>query len=291
MLKEWVIRNPVIGPLGRAAKGLVLRMKGRGDGAVVEQLLGLPHPHARETGQAVRALGLPLPDKDREWVDRIEAERTRLFGIDEELVDGSEGEGGLYDEGVTIGQACHVSKRPKPALSLYLMVRALKPKNIIELGTNLGVSSSYLAAALKENGEGGTLTTLDASRYRQKVAREVHGNLGIDNVSYVPGLFTDTLAETVERVGPVDMAFIDGHHQYQPTLDYFNAILPHSTPDATFIFDDIRYSDGMMRAWKELQADERLGLTVDLTVVGVGVRAAEGDPPRVVLPRIYAALV
>ena len=99
------------------------------------------------------------------------------------------------------------------------------------------------------------MVTLDASAYRQRLAKEIHANLGLDNISYVTGLFTDTLQPTLTDMGTVDLAFIDGHHQYQPTLDYLEEILKFSTPDTVFVFDDIRWSEGMKQAWDEIRAD------------------------------------
>lgn len=42
---------------------------------------------------------------------------------------------------------------------LYAMVRLLKPQAVLETGTHLGISTSYMASALKENGFGQITTT------------------------------------------------------------------------------------------------------------------------------------
>lgn len=46
---------------------------------------------------------------------------------------------------------------------LYGMVRLLKPQHILETGTHMGISSSYMAQALKDNGRG-LLTTLEIEK-------------------------------------------------------------------------------------------------------------------------------
>ena len=285
-----MVRNPIVGPLGRGLKGLLAKVKGRRDAAIIEQLARAPHPHAEKIAWALGHLGDGAPVEDRDWITRVETERERLLSLDTPLEDGSiEGYSGPDDTGITISQACHDSKRAKPALMLYLLTRALKPQRIIELGTNVGISSAFLGAAMKMNG-GGSIVTLDGHPYKQKVAADVHGNLGLDNITYVPGLFADTLGDALQHAAPVDIAFIDGHHQYQPTLDYFEAILPHSATDAVFVFDDIRWSAGMAKAWAELRADERFGLVVDLQSIGICARAEKPSAPRTVLPPIHNAL-
>ena len=88
-------------------------------------------------------------------------------------------------------------------------------------------------------------------------------------MTYVQGLFAETLAPTLRNIGPVDFSFIDGHHQFQPTLDYFDVVWRNSNPHPVFVFDDIRWSAGMAQAWSVLCSDSRLTLVVDLDVLGV----------------------
>ncbi len=152
---------------------------------------------------------------------------------------------------------------------LYRIIRELRPKQVIELGTNVGISAAYIAAALKENGDGGRIITLDSSQYRQALARSLHASLGLDNVTYVQGLFSDTLKQTLAENPPCDLVFIDGHHQYEPTLKYYNQVLEHCSDHAVLVFDDIRWSDGMKKAWRHIQADQRFELVVDLQSVGL----------------------
>ena len=53
------------------------------------------------------------------------------------------------------------------------------------------------------------------------------------------GLFADTLEQVLQESEPIDYAFIDGHHLYQPTLDYFNMIWGYARDKAIFVFDNI----------------------------------------------------
>jgi predicted O-methyltransferase YrrM len=85
----------------------------------------------------------------------------------------------------------------------------------------------------------------------------------------VPGRFQDTLADVAREQAPVDFAFIDGHHDEHATVAYFRQILPHLGRSAVLVFDDISWSPGMERAWKTVTADERVGLAVDLSAIGI----------------------
>ena len=167
---------------------------------------------------------------------------------------------------------------------LYLLTRAFSPGKVLELGTNLGISSAYIGAAMKTCQNNGILLTLDASPYRQRLAKEVHHSLGIENVEYIQGFFSDTLKPALDKLQSVDLAFIDGHHQYQPTLDYFEQIYKYSTPNTVFIFDDIRWTPGMKNVWAKIQADERLGLVIDLYSVGLAIPLEEKTQRFVIGP-------
>jgi predicted O-methyltransferase YrrM len=277
-MKQRLIGLPVVGPTIAIARGC---LRATSDWVTLRRLAQTPYHHGRELSRVLRQVrgSLPAPEQDR--IARIEAERRRLLLRDEPLVNGTLGPGGLYDTGVSIRAACEISKPPRQAVLLYLLIRAVKPLSVLELGTNVGISAAYQATALQLNGQGGQLITLDASPYRLQMARELHQRLGVDrHVNYVLGFFSDTLPRTLEGVGSVDFSFIDGHHQYQPTLDYFRAIADHSTDGALFVFDDIRWSEDMTRAWTEVQNDPRLGLAVDLYAMGLGVVTRQPSSKR-----------
>jgi predicted O-methyltransferase YrrM len=176
-------------------------------------------------------------------------------------VDDTLGPPGIYDEG-TIAEACNKRKSPNAARLLYSLAYEFRPKTVIELGTNVGISSAYLAAGLKDCGSGGRVLTLESSPYRLRLAQDLHRQLFIDNL-------TSSLAEA----DPIDMAFVDGHHQYQPTLDYFDSIWSRSVDDCVFIFDDIRWSEGMKKAWRALCSDPRVTIAVDLRSIGICITA------------------
>ncbi len=87
----------------------------------------------------------------------------------------------------------------------------------------------------------------------------------------VTGNFDVVLEPLVERVGPVDLAFVDGNHRYEPTLRYFDILMRHSGRQAMLIFDDIHWSADMERAWVQIKADPRVMMTIDLFFFGLVV--------------------
>jgi predicted O-methyltransferase YrrM len=62
---------------------------------------------------------------------------------------------------------------------LYGFTRVMKPQNVFETGTHLGISSSYIGQALKENGSG-LLTTVEINKEHINVSKERYERIGID---------------------------------------------------------------------------------------------------------------
>ena len=235
---------------------------------IVAERTWLPFERARLRAGGKHRLARALSAAPNELCDKIELRRAEMVRDKSPLVDGSLGPSPMsFDKG-TIAGACSHSKAVHAARVLHGLVAEFRPSTILELGTNVGISSAYLATA------GGNVTTLDASPYRQRVAKRLHGSLGL-KLDYVLGFFAETLEPTLDRLPPIETAFIDGNHHYRPTLDYFEAIAAKAAPGCVFIFDDIRWSGGMRRAWLDLRRDSRFEAIADLGGMGVGILGSE----------------
>lgn len=99
---------------------------------------------------------------------------------------------------------------------LYAMARACRATRIVEFGTSMGVSTIYLAAALRDNG-GGTLIGSELESAKVERARSHVEVAGLaDLVDIREGDARDTLADVG---GAVDLILIDGAWSlYLPVL-------------------------------------------------------------------------
>lgn len=258
-------------------------LKSHSNKKILEQLEKTKQPESLNVIKALQSIRCRLPPEEEKWKKKIEGQRERLL-LCQDILNNGDHDGEGYDAGLTVKEACLASKPLRQALFLHLLTRAFRPGKVIELGTNLGISSAYIGAAMKTWQNNGILLTLDASPARQRLAKKVHHNLGIECIEYIQGFFSDTLKPALDKLQSVEMAFIDGHHQYQPTLDYFEQIYKYSTPDTVFIFDDIRWTSGMKNAWAKIQADKRLGLVIDLYSVGIAIPLEEKSQRFVIGP-------
>lgn len=179
----------------------------------------------------------------------IEAGRLRLIQRDG-LVRDASGTAGPYDD-QPISKAVRGSKGKANCLLLYRAARDHGAGGIVELGTNLGISSAYLAAGARHHKAG--VVTGDCSGKRLGIARSLHMDCGLDNVDYVEGFFKDT-AETIFGMMPGwTLAFIDGDHTLDGTMRYYDLALQTGRSGCVVIFDDIEWSEGMKSAWAEIK--------------------------------------
>jgi predicted O-methyltransferase YrrM len=170
----------------------------------------------------------------------------------------------------TYGEISLGSKPPLWAFFLFRLSRNFKPSVILELGTCIGISAAYQATALKLNKKG-KLISIEGSEVIAELARKNIDSLHIDNVRIINGRFMDVLSDVLKQNQPVDYVFIDGHHDGQATLEYFEMLLPHLSNQALLIFDDISWSDGMKQAWKTISKHKSVSAAVDLGMIGVCV--------------------
>jgi len=171
--------------------------------------------------------------------------------------------------------AIHAAKSPRLAQLLFRSVQYFKPASIIELGTSLGISGAYLASAAPNT----PVYTLEgAPAIAQKAAANFQ-SLDLHNISVIPGRFEDNLSAVIAKTGTADLVYLDGNHQYAPTVDYFRFFRDHRKNDTLLIFDDIHWSAGMEKAWAEIRHDPSVTCSIDLFFLGYVFFREENKTP------------
>ena len=161
--------------------------------------------------------------------------------------------------------AQHAVKSKKYSQLLYRIVKYYQPYSIIELGTSLGITTSYLSLARR----GGDVFTLEGAPEIAGVARKNFEAVDVKNVKLIEGNFDYTLPSVLYHLTSVDLAFVDGNHRREPTENYFHWLLEKSTSNSVFIFDDIHWSRGMEQAWDHIRVHPAVRCSIDLFFIGI----------------------
>lgn len=115
------------------------------------------------------------------------------------------------------GYAGHfLSVSPGFGRFLYAMARACNVRHIVEFGTSMGISTIYLAAALRDNG-GGKLT---GSEFEPSKVVRARGHLEAAGLSDLVEIREGDARETLAQIGgKVDLLLLDGAFSlYLPIL-------------------------------------------------------------------------
>lgn len=148
---------------------------------------------------------------------------------------------------------------------LFRLVKFIKPKTMLELGTSLGISTAYQARAAQSS----TLRTIEGCPNISKKARENFDLLKIKNIELTTGKFEDRLPDILDEMVDLDYLFIDGNHRKEPTLKYFEMCLKKAHSDSVFVFDDIHWTEEMESAWETVKNHPRVTLSIDLFFFGI----------------------
>ena len=126
---------------------------------------------------------------------------------------------------------------PEAGRFMYLLALAAGARNILELGTSVGYSTLWLAAAASHNG--GRVTTLDSSPRKHEQARNYLADAGLDSqVTCITADGQEFLQSTEESF---DFVLIDiWKNLYVPC---YEALLPHLSPGGIILADNMTFPE------------------------------------------------
>lgn len=165
----------------------------------------------------------------------------------------------------TIKQLASSAVKPKKyGEVLFRLVKHYQPKTIVELGSSLGVTTASLAMA----NPSAEVITIEGSEEVYKVANQNFRKLGIKNIQSLNASFDEVLPSVLRQQSSIDIAYIDGNHRFDPTMDYFHQLLEKTTNSSILVFDDIHWSREMEAAWEQIKKHPSVRCTIDIFFLG-----------------------
>lgn len=176
------------------------------------------------------------------------------------------------DQTLTVANIAQRAASPRQwSLFFYELSKVKKVKNILEIGTNLGVSGQYFIKGL-EGKKDTKFTTIEGVKGLCEIAEKQFGRLSTpEGYEVIHGLYDQALKHIVKNDSTFDLIFLDGNHQYQATLNYFEWLKNKLIRRGVVIFDDIHWSPGMQKAWREASTQQGVVFSIDFFKLGVVV--------------------
>ena len=147
----------------------------------------------------------------------------------------------------------------KRAELLFRITYYFQPESILEIGTSLGLATSALSLGNVKS----KITTLEGCPNTLHVAQKQFEEFGFKNITSINTEFSSYLKNYQLAISNYQLIYFDGNHSKQATLDYFELLLPTTTNETVWIFDDIHWSKGMEAAWEIIKSHPNVTVSID----------------------------
>ena len=147
----------------------------------------------------------------------------------------------------------------KRAELLFRVTNYIKPNNILEIGTSVGLASSALSLGNPES----EVLTIEGCKTTSAVAQEQFNHFKMHNIQLLNGEFNEVLDSDDIINTEFQLIFVDGNHNKEATMAFFNTLLTNIDNDSIMIFDDIYWSKGMTEAWEKIKEHPQVRVSVD----------------------------
>ena len=150
--------------------------------------------------------------------------------------------GGLADNSIQhrLFSDLYSAVTPERGAVLYLIARAVRARRIVEFGSSFGISTLYLAAAVRDNfpGESAPAAQIIGSDMEARKVAAARKNIQDAEVADLVTILQGDALQTLQSVeGPIDFAFLDGRKDlYLPVLKLLELKL---RPGAVILSDNI----------------------------------------------------
>lgn len=195
-------------------------------------------------------------------------EVREVLSYDDQVIefdDYGSGSNGHHSVRRRVNQIAKRSLAPQRYARLYQrLAQYFNSKKTVELGTSFGITSMYLA-----NYKGTTVFTFEGAKEIAAIARRNFKYVDSGNLELITGNLTETLPEFLSGTNKIDLVLMDANHRLEPTIKYFQWLLPclHST--SIVIMDDIHLSSEMENAWNKIKSHDAVYGSIDLFRCGI----------------------
>ncbi len=136
--------------------------------------------------------------------------------------------------------------------AMYLLVRAARPRVVVDTGVLYGASSAHILAALARNGGAGELHSIDIGRDHREPPHDFFVPPELrQRWELIIGDSCHELPPLLRRCGTVDLFHHDSLHTWEHMTWEFETAFPHLSPDGLLSSDDIQNPHSIPRIFRQ----------------------------------------
>lgn len=155
--------------------------------------------------------------------------------------------------------------KPKHGALLFRLTNYFKSKNILQIGTSMGLSTLYLTSYAK----GLKCIALENVPEFATIAEKALSKGGRNPIDLRIGSYNELVPKAVKDFDRLDFVYFNTLHEQQNNLWLFKECMKQAHNDTVFVFEGINANQTMRDLWKEICACPEVTVSLDLYSLGI----------------------
>ena len=161
--------------------------------------------------------------------------------------------------------AKRLSMDPSHAQVMFRLVNKFKPKNVLELGMGMGITTMYLAAPDSRI----NMVTVGKDQSLADFATSYMRKAGFQNVKVEVGDTMKCLPKVLSSMESLDFLYVGDCADGGAVESRLDLCLPKMGDQSVLVVSGIYENESMTEAWRRIQAMEKVRVTLDLFKYGL----------------------
>lgn len=154
---------------------------------------------------------------------------------------------------------------PKKGAFLFRLANYFKVKNILQIGSSMGISTLYLTSYAP----GLNCTSFEVIPEYTSVSQWVYKEAARTEISLNTGDPHKLLPAFLKEGISPDLIFFSGSHEQIDTLSLFSSCLAYAGEQAIFVIDNIKKNKHMRTVWQTIITHPDVTVSVDMYSMGL----------------------
>lgn len=157
------------------------------------------------------------------------------------------------------------SMNPSHAQVMFRLVNKFKPKNVVETGMGMGITTMYLAAPDSRI----NMVTIEKNRPLADFVSSYIRKAGFQNVKVEVGDTLKRLSDVMSTMENLDFLYMGDCRDAEDVEKRLNLCMPKMGEQSVLVVCGIYENESMTEAWRRIQAMEKVRVTLDLFKYGI----------------------